>query len=97
MNKKEKVICEFKTDLKTLCWRSNMIQFLGGQVRKFFWSEIGSGFRESGGTPPSRIPKSNPPPGPALLRANQVSRKMQGEFPQTAESRAYFAERTNAS
>ena len=30
----------------------------------FFWSEIGSGFEEPGGTPPPRIPRSNPPPGP---------------------------------
>ena len=26
-----------------------------------FWSEIGSGFGEPGGTPPSRIPRSTPP------------------------------------
>ena len=26
-----------------------------------FWSVIGSGFGESGGTPPPRIPRSNPP------------------------------------
>ena len=28
-----------------------------------FWSKIGSGFEESGGTPPPRIPRSTPPPG----------------------------------
>ena len=27
-----------------------------------FWSEIGSGFRELGGTTPPRIPRSTPPP-----------------------------------
>ena len=27
-----------------------------------FWSEIGSGFEEPGGTPLSRIPRSTPPP-----------------------------------
>ena len=27
-----------------------------------FWSEVGSGFGELGGTPPLRIPKSTPPP-----------------------------------
>ena len=27
-----------------------------------FWSEIGSGFGELGGTPPPRIPRSTPPP-----------------------------------
>ena len=26
-----------------------------------FWSEIGSGFEEPGGTPPPRIPRSTPP------------------------------------
>ena len=31
-----------------------------------FWSEIGSGFRELGGTTPPRIPRSTPPP-PATL------------------------------
>ena len=29
-----------------------------------FWSKIGSGFEELGGTPPPRIPMSNPPPPP---------------------------------
>ena len=28
-----------------------------------FGFEIGSGFEEPGGTPPSRIPRSTPPPG----------------------------------
>ena len=28
-----------------------------------FWSEIGPGFGEPGGTPPPRIPSSIPPPG----------------------------------
>ena len=28
-----------------------------------FWSEIGLGFEEPGGTPPPRIPRSTPPPG----------------------------------
>jgi len=28
-----------------------------------FWSEIGSGFGEPGGTPPPRIPRCTPPPG----------------------------------
>ena len=27
-----------------------------------FWSEIGLGFEEPGGTPPPRIPRSTPPP-----------------------------------
>ena len=29
----------------------------------FFWSEIGQGFEELGGTLPPRIPRSIPPPG----------------------------------
>jgi len=28
-----------------------------------FWSEIGSGFGDAGGTPPPKIPRSTPPPG----------------------------------
>ena len=31
-----------------------------------FWSEIGSGFEESGGTPPPRISRSPPPPFPGI-------------------------------
>jgi len=27
-----------------------------------FWSEIGSGFGDAGGTPPPKIPRSTPPP-----------------------------------
>ena len=32
-----------------------------GVENDIFWSEIGSGFGEPGGTPPSRIPRSTPP------------------------------------
>ena len=38
-----------------------------------FWSEIGSGFEEPGGTPPRRFPRSTPPPsppGPAVKRGS---------------------------
>jgi len=28
-----------------------------------FWSKIGSGFGDVGGTPPPKIPRSYPPPG----------------------------------
>jgi len=31
-----------------------------------FWSEIGSGFRDAGGTPPPKIPRSYPPGGQIL-------------------------------
>ena len=31
-----------------------------------FWSEIGSGFEELGGTPPPRISRSTPPPSPPV-------------------------------
>ena len=32
-----------------------------GVKNDIFWSERGSGFGEPGGTPPPRIPRSNPP------------------------------------
>ena len=32
-----------------------------GVENDIFWSDIGSGFGELGGTPPPRIPRSNPP------------------------------------
>ena len=31
-----------------------------GVKNDIFWSEIGSGYREPGGTPPPRIPRSTP-------------------------------------
>ena len=37
------------------CWRSYL-----NSDDIFSWSEIGSGFGESGGTPPPRIPRSTP-------------------------------------
>ena len=33
-----------------------------GVENAIFWSQIGSGFGEPGGTPPPTIPRSNPPP-----------------------------------
>ena len=33
-----------------------------------FWSEIGLGFEEPGGTPPPRIPRSTPPPPGTMHR-----------------------------
>ena len=33
-----------------------------GVENAMFWSQIGSGFGEPGGTPPPTIPRSNPPP-----------------------------------
>ena len=42
-----------------------------------FWSEIGSGFGELGGTSPPRIPRSPPPPGilvsPGLRRRRNLT------------------------
>ena len=35
-----------------------------GVENEIFWSEIGSGFVEPGGTPLSKIPRSAPPPPP---------------------------------
>ena len=40
-----------------------------GVKNGIFWSEIGSGYGEPGGTPPPRIPRSTalpPPPGISL-------------------------------
>jgi len=34
-----------------------------GMVNGIFWSEIGSGFGDVGGTPPPKIPRSTPPGG----------------------------------
>ena len=39
-----------------------------GVENDIFWSDIGSGFGELGGTPPPRIPRSNPPPGRISLQ-----------------------------
>ena len=41
-------------DLRGLVWSEN------GCRKRHFWSEIGSGFGEPGGTPPPRIPRSTP-------------------------------------
>jgi len=32
-----------------------------GMGNSIFWSEIGSGFGDAGGTPPPKIPRSTPP------------------------------------
>ena len=45
-----------------------------------FWSEIGSGFGEPGGTPPPRIPRSNPPPPPPTPGFQQTSTHHTGFF-----------------
>ena len=73
MSKKEREICEFEMDLNNFLFalqrlrNDNIISALRpglktGVEKSFFWSEIGSGFEEQGGTPPLRIPRSNPPP-----------------------------------
>ena len=38
-----------------------------GVENAIFWSQIGSGFGEPGGTPPPTIPRSNPPPAPDFI------------------------------
>jgi len=38
-----------------------------GVGNDIFWSEIGSGFGDAGGTPPPKIPRSTPPPSPGHL------------------------------
>ena len=73
MNMKERVICEFEMDLRNLFVSvlilSMITKFLPMPVLKTgvkndlshsFWSEIGSGFGEPGGTPPTRIYRSTP-------------------------------------
>ena len=72
MSKKEREIFEFEMDLNNffcLCSNlesnDNMISALRpglktGVENYIFWSEIGSGFGEPGGTPQPRIPRSTP-------------------------------------
>ena len=43
-----------------------------GVENYIFWSEIGSGFGEPGGTPPPRIPRSTPSPGRWKSEAGKV-------------------------
>ena len=38
-----------------------------GVENAIFWSQIGSGFGEPGGTPPPTIPRSNPPLAPHFI------------------------------
>ena len=38
-----------------------------GVENAIFWSQIGSGFGELGGTPPPTIHRSNPPPTPPAI------------------------------
>ena len=42
-----------------------------------FWSEIGSGFREPGGTPPPKILISTPPTPPPHTHPGQISHNEQ--------------------
>ena len=44
-----------------------MLHLKTGVENVIFWSEIGSGFGETGGTSPPRIPWSTPPPQGHLL------------------------------
>ena len=46
-----------------------------------FRSEIGSGFEDTGGTPPPRIPRSTPPPpGELLEHVNEATHWLLTEF-----------------
>ena len=58
VRKKEKY-----ANLKPICWVCFGLVWKRARKITFFWSEIGSGFGELGGTPPRRIPGSTPPPG----------------------------------
>jgi len=50
-----------------------------GMGNGIFWSEIGSGCRDAGGTPPPKIPRSTPP-GPSkpykILTGEKIKCKM---------------------
>ena len=62
-----------------------------GVENGIFWSELGSGFGEPGGTPPPRIPRSTsnpktyppPPPPPLGLLLNHQSRAWGYEYSTT--------------
>ena len=63
MNGKERVICEFEMDFKiSLVFNLSNDDIISAHGRSengcengVFWSEIGSGFGEAGGTPRPRI------------------------------------------
>ena len=69
--KKEREIYEFEMDLNNLCLCPNLSNddiisvkrpgLKTGVENYIFWSEIGSGFGEPGGTPSPRISRSTPP------------------------------------
>ena len=70
MSKKEREICDFEIDFdRFVCLRANLsndnsclkARPENGCGKLHFWSEIGSGFREPGGTPLPRIPTVTPP------------------------------------
>ena len=47
-----------------------------------FWSEIGSGFGDAGGTPPPKIPRSTPPPGRIECRIREAVGSLREYVPQ---------------
>ena len=58
--------CSNQSNDDIISWFWNAVLILEARSEKgcekwHFWSEIGSGFGEPGGTPPPRIPKSTPP------------------------------------
>ena len=44
-----------------------------GVENAIFWSKMGSGFGEPGGTPPPTTPRSNPPPPFPLVAQEKYS------------------------
>jgi len=70
MCKKERETCEFEMYFKKSLLFSAVLSndeiissrpgLKTGVKNDIFWSEIGSGFGEPGGTPPPRIPRSTP-------------------------------------
>ena len=47
-----------------------------GVENAIFWTQIGSGFGEPGGTPPPTIPRSNPPPRPPLYSPSLLKKSI---------------------
>ena len=88
---------------KSFCFRSNlsnddMISGLKSENGKLqFWSEIGSGFEESGGTPHKEFPRLPPPPpagfgsGEAFFMAWVVVKNISADS--NAFSRFYWVKR----
>ena len=54
------MLCKVRRENGYGFWRPDLKT---GVENGIFWSEIGSGFGDAGGTPPPKIPRSTPPAG----------------------------------